>query len=281
MSAFISIVRLIRPVNCLMAAICVPVGAYMTLEPLVWPPLVLVATAIFCICAAGNIFNDIRDLEIDRIAHPARILASSRLSVSIARRIGMALNGLGAILSFGAGVPAAVAVWVMIGLLFAYNNYLRRVPLLGNVVVALLAGSVFMIGGVVIGPPVVFELPGPIIPALFAFLVHLMREIVKDAQDMEADRKHGLRTLPMVIGVRGSLYCAAILAIILGLAIYWPYREEWFGRKYMLVAGIGVILPVAVALSYVLAKPAVSRMPVLCTTLKVSMGVGIVALLLA
>ncbi|MBI5268018.1 MAG: geranylgeranylglycerol-phosphate geranylgeranyltransferase [candidate division Zixibacteria bacterium] len=264
-----------------MAAVGVVVGGYLTLEPLVWTSLLTVAVAIFCVCAAGNIFNDIGDVEIDRIAHPDRILVSGRLEVSAARRIGLALTLVGAVLPLFAGLAVVLAVWVMIGLLITYNRYLKRVALAGNLLVATLAASVFMVGGYATSPQVVFELPGPPIAALFAFLMHLMREIAKDTQDMDADRQFGRRTLPILLGERASFIFIAALAVILSLAIYWPYREEWFGRYYMIFAGGGVILPIAVTLTYLFVHMAADKGRILSAVLKVSMGVGLLALLVA
>lgn len=281
MSAITSVIKLIRPINCLLAAISVVTGGYLTLEPFVWPHLLPVVFAVICVCAAGNVFNDIGDLQIDRIAHPDRILVSGRLGVPAARRIGLALNIAGAVLPLFAGLAVSLAVWVMISLLFVYNRYLKRVVLAGNFLVAIVAAAVFMVGGYATGPQVVFEFPGPLIPALFAFLIHLMREIAKDIQDMEADRQYDRRTLPLMLGVRASFICIAGLAVILSLAIYWPYRVEWFGRYYMFVAGGGVILPIVVALSYIFVHLTADKARILSAILKVSMGVGLLALLVA
>ena len=92
-----------------------------------------------------------------------------------------------------------------IGLLVAYNLYLKKVPLVGNVAVALLAGMTFITGGLAYDPVFTFRLPGPLIPATFAFFFHLVREIVKDVQDIDGDSRLGVKSLPMVVGVSRSL----------------------------------------------------------------------------
>ena len=90
MPGLIDIFRLIRVVNCLLAMIAVGVGAYMTVpSPVYYGPLVT-ALAVFFVCAAGNIFNDIVDIEIDRINRPHRVLVRGALTTRQAYFLGYA-----------------------------------------------------------------------------------------------------------------------------------------------------------------------------------------------
>ena len=264
-----------------MAAVGVFVGASLTLEPVSWITLIPSALTVIFICGAGNVFNDLKDVEIDQFAHPDRVIVAGRLSMVCARRLGWGLNVLGAVVALFINLPSALLAWLAIGFLFAYNYFLKRVPLAGNFIIALLAGGVVLMGGMALAPEYAFELPGPIIGGLFAFLVHLMREIVKDIQDMEADRRFGLRSLPMLIGVRSSLLTVALFAVILCFAIFWPYREEWFGRYYLYIAAVGVIAPVLATIATSILRPSDTSIRVLATTLKVAMGFGLLALLAA
>jgi geranylgeranylglycerol-phosphate geranylgeranyltransferase len=280
-SVFVDSLKLIRAVNCLLAAIGVVVGAYLTLEPLSWLPLGLVAMSTFLVCAGGNVFNDMRDVELDRIAHPERVLPSGKLSAGFARRLGLILTALAPILAVLVNLPSLLVVLAAIGLLVAYNVGLKRLPFVGNLIIAVLAGGTFLVGGLANSVDNAFTLPGPVIPAVFAVILHLMREIVKDIEDIEGDRAHGARTGPMLIGVRPALGVVLFLGLLLGLAIYWPYAEEWFGYRYMWAAGIGVLLPVALMSLMCLFKPTHAAVVRFSIVLKVSMGIGLLSLILA
>jgi geranylgeranylglycerol-phosphate geranylgeranyltransferase len=273
--------KLIRVVNCLLASIGVWAGAYMTLEPISWPSLILVASATFCICAAGNVFNDLRDIEIDKIAHPARGLTSGKLSAEFAFRLGIGLNLIGLILPLFVNFASDLVAVAAVALLLAYNYRLKRLPLVGNLVIALLTGGTLVMGGVATSVEQTFDLPGPLIPALYAIFLHLMREIVKDILDIEGDRTNGLRTIPIVWGVRASLVGVFVLSICLSAAVYWPVLLEWFGYRFGYLAGIGVCLPVVVMSISALVRPSTLMLKVFSVVLKVVMGIGLFALFLA
>lgn len=161
--------KLIRAVNCLLAMVGVVVGAYMTwLRPLYGGPL-LAAAAAFLVCAGGNVVNDLLDVEIDRINHPQRVLVRKTLSRRYAIILAVALNAL-------ALTMAAIVNWAVAGialasviLLLLYNFRLKRIPLVGNVTICVLAGLTFITGGVAVDHVMAFTLPGPIVPAVFAF----------------------------------------------------------------------------------------------------------------
>jgi geranylgeranylglycerol-phosphate geranylgeranyltransferase len=280
-SIFIDSLRLVRVVNCLLAAIGVVVGAYLTLEPFDWLPLGLIALSAFLVCAGGNVFNDLRDVELDRLAHPERVLPSEKLSPRFARGLGLALSGLAVILAVFVNLPSLLVVLAAIGLLVAYNVGLKRLAFAGNLIIAILAGGTFIIGGLANSVDNAFALPGPIIPAVFAVILHLMREIVKDIEDIEGDRAHGVRTGPMLIGVRPALGVVLLLALLLSVAIYWPYAEEWFGYRYMWAAGIGVLLPATLMSLICMFKPTHAAVVRFSFVLKVSMGIGLLSLVLA
>lgn len=281
MNQFVAVIKLARPLNCLIAAIAVWAGAYLTLAPVdVWPVL-MASVCTFLIGAVGNIHNDICDVEIDRIAHPKRVLPTGRLSVVAATRSA----AVGTVVALGLACPLGLQLWLaMAGVLtslFVYNHWLKWVPLLGNLAVAAIAGATFIVGGLASDPSEVFALPGPVIPALFAFLIHLMRELTKDVLDMEGDRAAGQRTLPLVIGIRPVLIFVAATGLLLAWCLYQPYANEWYGVRYWTLAWAGV-LPLTLGMAGVaLVQPRRNVIAALAASLKLSMIVGLVALCLA
>jgi geranylgeranylglycerol-phosphate geranylgeranyltransferase len=241
----------------------------------------LTALCAFLICAAGNIFNDIRDIESDKISHPNRILSIGRLPLSCARRLAVVAN-LGAVaVSFAAGIPVVTVVISTILLLHLYNWKLKDVPLLGNLLVAVISGTTFMAGGLASSSNDTFVLPGPVLPACLAFLLHLMRELVKDILDAEGDRAVGVATLPSLIGTRWVLAIVAALSIVLSWASYQPYVLEWYGVQYLWITTLGVLLPTASLSIITLVWPLPNLLRLFASILKVSMVVGFIALVYA
>jgi geranylgeranylglycerol-phosphate geranylgeranyltransferase len=272
---------LIRPLNCVLAACGVLVGAYLTLAPVHWMPVSIAAVSAFLVCAGGNVFNDLKDIGLDRIAHSKRALASGELTGSYAFRFGLFVNLVTIILSLLVNLLVATVVATTIVLLAVYNYWLKRLPLLGNLVVAVCAGTTFMVGGLASSTHEALALPGPLIPAIFAVLLHLMRELVKDVQDLEGDKSVGIRTLPMVIGVRATFALVFVLALSLAVATYWPYAYEWFGYQYFWLAGGGVVAPTLSLSVIAMVLPATKVARVFSGVLKVAMGVGLLALIVA
>jgi len=278
---FLDIFRLIRVANCLLAGVGVWIGAYLTwLTPTYYGPVVT-ALAAFLVCAAGNVFNDLVDIETDRVNRPNRVLVRGGLTRKYARNLAIALNVAAFIMSLAVSFWVSVFALVTIGLLFAYNLYLKRIPLVGNLVVALLAGMTFLTGGLAVDPVLVFRLPGPLIAAVFAFLFHLTREIVKDVQDMEGDRQAGLNTLPLVWGVSKSLQLALGLFAVLVIFTYLPIFKGWFGRTYEVITVYVVDLPLLALMIFVLTNPSPRMLTIGSLALKIGMILGLIALVLA
>jgi geranylgeranylglycerol-phosphate geranylgeranyltransferase len=273
--------RLIRFVNCLLAMVGVWVGAWMT-SPIIpyFAPLVA-ACAAFLVCAAGNVVNDIVDIEIDSVNRPRRVLVRGVVTLREARWLATGLNLAALALALCAGWPLAAVATLTILLLFAYNLRLKKVPLAGNALVAVLAGLTFITGGIAVDPALAFHLPGPLVPAAFAFFFHFVREIVKDVEDMEGDRPAGVQSLPCVAGVSRSLLLALLLFLILSLATVIPVMERWYGRAYEIITLYVVDLPLLALLVIVWRRPDQVILRAASTALKVGMALGLVALLLA
>ncbi len=273
--------KLMRVFNCLLAMVGVLVGAYMTwYQPFRYGPL-MAAVAAFFICAGGNIVNDIVDVEIDKINRPYRVLVQGTLSTRFAVWLAVGTH-IAALLCAWSVNTLVLVVAVVVGvLLLLYNLWLKRVPLAGNIVIALLGGLTFITGGLAIDSVMAFTLPGPLIPAVFAFFFHLVREIVKDVEDIEGDKKIGLTTLPQVIGVQKALSLALGLFLLLVLLTYIPVLTGWFGFTYKIITVYLVDLPLLLLLIFVWYRPTVRMVRAASTGLKLGMGLGIVALLAA
>ncbi len=110
---------------------------------------------------------------------------------------------------------ALAIVLFSILILFVYSKFLKQIPLIGNITVAFLTGLVFIFGGVVVENPI-----AAIVPAVFAFLINLIREIVKDMEDVEGDNKVGVITFPIKFGIQKSKIIILISALTLYFLLY-------------------------------------------------------------
>ncbi len=268
-------------VNCLLAMVGVALGAWMTwFTPVYFGPVVA-SLAAFFVCAAGNTINDLRDIEVDRVNRPERVLVRGALSPVFARNLAIGLNLAALILAASVSMWLAGVALVTILLLLAYNFSLKKIPLVGNFVVALLAGMTFLTGGIAVDPYLAFRLPGPLIPLTFAVFFHLVREIIKDVQDIEGDRRSDVKTLPQVIGVPASLLTALVLFAVLTILTCVPVFAGWFNDTYKVIAVYVVDLPLLALLIFLWGNPSPKMLAAGSAALKVGMVLGLVALVLA
>jgi geranylgeranylglycerol-phosphate geranylgeranyltransferase len=281
MPRFVEVLKLIRLVNCLLAMVGVGVGTYMTwLRPSYYEPLVAAAAA-FLICAGGNIVNDLVDIEVDRVNRPHRILVQEALSKRYAIVLAVLVNIVAVLLALAVNLIVTSIALVVIAFLLLYNLWLKRVPLAGNMVIAALGGLTFMTGGFAIDSFMALTLPGPLIPAVYAFFFHMVREIIKDVEDIEGDRRVGIKTLPQVIGVRNSLSLALLLFLILVILTYLPILAGWFGSYYKIITVYIIDLPLLLLLIFIWGNPTAPMLRIGSLSLKAGMVLGIVALILA
>ncbi len=215
--------ELLRLNVCLLSALGLLVGAMVAHVP-IGTPLALAFICAFIICGAGNVINDYFDIEIDKINQPKRVLASGRMLKNHALVYFIALSAAGAALSYLISIPFFIIAVTNIAILFVYSWKLKPIALAGNIAVAYLAASSFLAAGLIAGnfislvDSVVFAL------AAVSFLGTLAREIIKDVEDTKGDEKHGLKTLPIILGKGKAKVMAYSILLVACISLAWPYR---------------------------------------------------------
>lgn len=227
--------------------------------------LVLLMTASVFIAAAGYIINDYFDLNIDQINKPQKNVVDK-----VIHRRGAIIWHL--ILSFAGIVITAFAVglhhWYLmlanvfcIALLWFYSTSFKRQLLVGNIIISILtAWTILILFFAFSSPSNAFNTDDPVsvkffrlafLYAGFAFIISLIREAVKDMEDMEGDARYGCRTLPIVAGVKATkIYCATWLVVLIAtLGILQVYVLQFGWWPAVLYSVLLVILPLLYSLA--------------------------------
>lgn len=181
-----------------------------------WEMGVLAYLVYFFIAAAGNVVNDIYDVEVDRINKPNRPLPRGAMSVGEAKVLAVVLWVTGCILAFMISIPSGVlaVVFSTLGLLYAAK--VKVLGLLGNFVVSFSFAFGYIYGSLVVSSDYgLFYLP-PMVLLFFltAFCVLQGREIIKVMEDVEGDAVRGARTIARVYGLRTASYAGAAFNVV-------------------------------------------------------------------
>lgn len=225
-----ALVRIGRPVNSSVAGIAAIIGYLLATGTLVFGTLLL-AAIVFLVTSAGNVVNDYFDIETDRINRPERPLPSGDIGERTALVLAIVLFASGIILAAFTNILCLVIAVVNSALLAGYAAWLKRTPLIGNIAVSYLSGSIFLFGGAFAGIEGLIR----VIPvAAITFLAMLSRELLKDAEDVEGDSATGASTLPVRIGVKKTAYIGFFCLAGAVAASMVPFL--WWGMWY--IAGI-------------------------------------------
>ena len=270
-----SYVTIIRPQNAALTGIAVALGFWLGRGA--FPArsviqLLLLVAAAGVAAAFGNVINDIHDIASDRISHPGRPLPRNEISRRAAWIYAALLALLSLLCAWFVTPLHAVATAVPLTLLAAYTLFLKATPLAGNILISLLVSYALLFGG--LAAPLFDRL---LIPALLAFLLNFMREIIKDVQDEPGDHLAGIRTtavLPAAV-IRTLIYYVTVLYC--GL-LFLPALLHQFGRVYALVCAAAV-LPLCIAFTALFAgKNWRTKLSLLSILLKIEMAAGLAAL---
>ena len=170
---------------------------------------------------------------------------------------------------------ALIIVLISILLLFLYSKYLKQIPLVGNITIAFLTGLVFIFGGVIVVNPV-----AAIVPAVFAFLINLIREIVKDMEDVDGDSKAGVITMPIKFGFQKSKYIILFISLTLILYSLYPFITQLYKIEYFVVVMV-FVNPLFVYCPKILFKDhSPKNLKKISGLLKLSMVFGLIAIYL-
>ncbi len=204
----------------------------------------LLVLSIVCLTAGGYVINDYFDQKTDMVNHPETVIVGRLIN----RRWAMVFHIIFSGVAILAGIYLSFIIHVLYlsllfiagsGILWFYSTTYKRQLIIGNLVVSVATAMVPIM-------VLLFELPllssnfGGILDAMglnanhlvgwilgfamFAFIISLIREIVKDTEDFEGDQAYGMQTLPIVLGIRWTKIILYGLIAFFAFGLYYIYH---------------------------------------------------------
>ena len=236
-------------------------------EQLPWYVLLLILLATVFIAAGGYVINDYFDVKIDRINRPDEVIVTRTITKPAAMRFSLWLSGIG----IACGLIAAILLrsmtlgilFVLVpGLLWFYSSSYKRLFMIGNLIIALLAGLTPMLVAManVAQLKLYYASILPYTPlehdlyawiggfALFAFLLTWIREIVKDLQDQMGDRELECHSMPVVWGEKWTkifvtgliIFTIAVIGHLWYRILPFPIGWDSLSTRYIV---LGIVTP--------------------------------------
>lgn len=236
----IQFLRLTRPINLVITAITMyGLGSYLEFalaskaaEGIKSFNFFLLVFSTVLIAAAGNVINDYFDIRADRINKPDRLI----IGIHVKKRWAIISHWMMNFAAFGIAVYLSwryQSFWYLfihllsINLLWGYSMYFKRKVIIGNIIIAALTALVPVLVAIYfhlqIGKTVGIVFPysasidiiwtNAMLFGGFAFLLNLVRELVKDIQDIPGDKVLRARTIPIIYGVKSSKFICYFLLI--------------------------------------------------------------------
>ncbi len=273
-NAAIAFLRLIRWPNLLFIAITQWLFYYCILLPSFYianPPrenilnhydCLLLSISSILIAAAGYIINDYFDLHIDRVNKPEKIVVEKIIKRRWAIIWHWILSSLGVIIGFYLSwklrnIFIGLSNLACVLLLWFYSTTFKKKLLLGNILISFLTAWVILVMYLCefrvhrfINPEYHAALSRvykfAILYASFAFIISLVREVIKDMEDLEGDARYGRRTMPVAWGINASRLFATswlmmLLIALVGIQFYILQYRWWL---VVIFSTLFIILPV-------------------------------------
>ncbi|MDY2588017.1 geranylgeranylglycerol-phosphate geranylgeranyltransferase [Winogradskyella aquimaris] len=229
-------------------------GVTAALSPFTFALLVI---ATLCIAAGGYIINDIYDIETDKVNKPNKVIINKFISEKDGYTYFMLCNiigvGLGFYLAYHVNYATLFVIFfISSALLYIYSTALKQMFLIGNIVISIVVALSIMVVGIFELIPSMNSLNN--VPnmtfleiirdyAIFAFLINLVREVIKDIEDINGDHKVGMQTMPIVLGRERANKVAFILSLIPLFSVVYYVVNNFF--KQQILVGYFLIFVVA------------------------------------
>ena len=298
--------RLVRWPNLVFIAITQFLFVYAIVHPVIFKAgavpnvkgiyfVLLVASSVL-IAAAGYIINDYFDLNIDQVNKPGKLVVAKIINRRWVIFWHLFLSIIGVAMGFYIDWFTRVrflglANLICVGLLFLYSISLKKKMLVGNVVISGMTSWVILViawceTSNLLKPTLLDKFTTRItrtsfLFAGFAFVISLIREVVKDMEDIEGDRRYGCNTMPIALGISATKVFVAVWLVVLASALtivqfYGLILGWWLSAAY---CTLFIIVPLVYAFRQLLKANVPEDYHKLSTLIKAIMFTGILSML--
>lgn len=211
MAKISGLIKLLRPINCLVMSFAIVVGALLAAGlNISWINMLYGGITAFTLTAAAMAINDYYDYGIDVINEPSRPLPSGAVSKKEALIVTAVLTVIGLAAAYAVSLYCllfAFAFWIVMG---AYSTFGKRSGLAGNFLVSACIAAPFLYGSLL---TLNFIQLNTLLFAAMAFLSNTGREVAKGIVDVQGDKSYGIKTVAVRFGERKAAFAAAFFFI--------------------------------------------------------------------
>jgi 4-hydroxybenzoate polyprenyltransferase len=258
----------------------------------------MLVLAAMLITAGGNIINDYFDLKVDKINKPEKVIVGKSVNRKVAILMHQGMNA----------IAFALLIWVsyynsfwqlfllpvaIMFLLWWYSPVFKKRPLIGNLLVAFCTAAVPVFAAITDLQLLQPTLSGAewngmnlysyawlwvMAIAGFAFVLTMIREAVKDAQDEPGDRTEHYQTLPIVWGIqRTKRYVLSWIGVFMIMVAFCATRIVSLNDLMWMVACL--VFPMLMSLYFVVRANSAKDFGLVSRWIKLVMLGGLVLLL--
>jgi len=259
--------------------------------------LLLVSSVL--IAAGGYIINDYFDMDIDNVNKPHKLIIGKIISRRWAMLMHMLMSLIGLFLTALVAIHInnvllLVLNFLSVVMLLFYSTTFKKKLLIGNIIISML--TAWVVGVLFVAELKFADLNDmlqnndviqrlykyTLVYAGFAFVVSLVREVIKDAEDIIGDKKYGCTTMPIVWGINASkIYAATWLVVLMGLLIAISFFALLNNLSWFVTISCLGLLVYLIYILYNIKKAINSKdFAYISTQIKLLMLVGILSILL-
>lgn len=274
MNVLYSHIKLFRPLNVFISGVAMVIASAILGVLHEIDIVILVMAVVICYTGAANALNDVVDAEIDLINRPLRPIPSGNVAKKTALVLSILLFIVGTLFCLELSDPAKViGLLIAMPLMVVYCKYLKGLPLIGNMTIALILGLSFLFCGAAFG-----QIRSMWIPMILAFGFTFVRELIKDIADIEGDKSAGLKTFPITAGIDRAIQVTIFLSFCIGIGSFIPFLNGTYGMWYGILLILGIEIPLGVVVVSLLNKPGISSAIQGARILKFSTIMGLIAI---
>ena len=260
--------------------------------------LLIVISYVF-IAAAGYIINDYFDLNIDQINKPDKVIVAKVISRRWVLLWHICLSLVAIIMTIyvddkahNKHLPSLAATGCVV-LLFFYSTTLKKKFLIGNVLVAAITAWVIPVLTLCEANHLILLNKIPVnfdneklvrvtfLYTGFAFIISLIREVIKDMEDIDGDRRFGCKTMPIVWGINATkvfvaVWLIVLIAVLSAAQFYVIQFKWWISIVYSFIL---IIVPLCYILKKLFKAQSALDFHTLSSTIKLVMFTGILSMI--